>query len=283
MSLSAATVALLLTIAPTALGAEAGPGEVREGDVTTTTEVVEANEEPVVSHPEDEALYGHFFGEPDAVAPAEQDAPVVQETQDMAIPWWLLPFGMLGVGVLFLMRGRAVKSLLPQQDIRVLSRTQLGKEGSLAVIEVADGDHRKRRLVVGLGGGAPRLVADVSAWDVAVAAPSMVEADEPRMVVGAPSNVEFEPVEAPVTLPAQSAEAPFGHALQGAAARYSAAMGETPQEETHPSPAVSHGDLVAEVLALRDAKPLNGDQTLKTLKTLKTPKTPGYSRRTVVA
>jgi flagellar biogenesis protein FliO len=273
MSLSAATAALLLTIATTAHGAEAVPGEVREEGVITTTTVVEAGEDKSEPHKTDVALYDRFFGIPEVESPPAQTPEVVEKTRDIAMPWWLIPVAMLGIGVLLLMRRRAGHSNVVLQGIRVVSRTHVGKEGSLAMIEVADGDHRTRRLLVGFGSGAPRLVADVSAWDVAVAAPSPVQADEPHAAVALPSLMDADmgaiaPLhEAPQDIPA------FGRAMQ-AASVYSIAAAQKTEPEESLEVETSHDHLVAEVLAMRDASPLSAKQPPKRLTT---------SRRTVVA
>ena len=86
----------------------------------------------------------------------------------------------LAIGVLLIVRGRINGAKVPVEAIKVVSVSY--KEGTLALNEVHDGDSRKRRLLVGLGGGAPRLVADVSAWEVAVAAPSNIANDAVAIV-----------------------------------------------------------------------------------------------------
>ena len=124
----------------------------------------------------------------------------------------------------------------------------------------------------------------MSAWEVAVAAPSPVLADEPRSTVAMPVTSpipQAEPAAAvgPESMGASIANG-FGRALQ-AATRYGAAsqMDKTPEqavddESQVDSKDIRHEDLVAEVLALHDAQPLTPKD--------EQPK-PAYSRRTVVA
>jgi hypothetical protein len=291
MSLSATSVAFILSIASNAYGSPVVIGEVRE-DVPAAQSLAPASTEaqPVVAAatapavtdpevtapeaeaatvatPEDEALYSRFFGGAAEEAEAVPEAAVVQETRESVWPWWVWPVGLLTVGVLFFMRGKAREKLLPSHAIRIVSRSALGKEGTLAMIEVADGDHRTRRLLVGFGGGAPRLVADVSAWDVAVAAPAPESA-------AAPHHTGPDPIQlAPVQVEQAAAPSSFGGTLKTAAARYESApapvLGRVTQDPA------THDDLVADVLAMRDTKELT--------KSVSTPRRPAYSRRQVVA
>jgi len=288
MSLSATSVALILSIVSSAHGSNAVLGDVREGAPTTETKSVEeaaiasvpdkagegsADAEPAPPTAEDEALYSRLFQDEATKAPEASE--VVDEAKASVWPWWVWPVGMMTIGVLFLMRGKARETLLPAQAIRVVSRSALGKDGTLAVVEVADGDHRTRRLLVGFGSGAPRLVADVSAWDVAVAAPAPESAaaphhtgPDPLMAVPGPRAVQ-EDVGAATT---------FGGTLQAARARYEEAAPAPQKPAVAPvQRAAAHEDLVAEVLKMRDAKELNpsGGSASK--------RRPAYSRREVVA
>jgi hypothetical protein len=292
MSLSATTVALILTISSSAHGSPVVIGEVRvdgpaETQIPQSTEVQigaaavskapvgaestastspAASAEPEAPTEEDSALYGRFFG---GEAAPQAEAPVVEAARESAWPWWIWPVGMLSVGVLFLVRGKAREKFLPTQAIRIISRSAMGKEGTLAVIEVADGDHRTRRLLVGFGGGAPRLVADVSAWDVAVAAPAPEDIAAPHHTGEDPMRLVPSVVE-PVT---------FGGSLKAAAARYVPGPLEAapaPERTVPPQQIpVAHDDLVAEVLAMRDSKEIVSATPSKGR--------PAYSRRQVVA
>ncbi|MDG1481689.1 MAG: hypothetical protein P8R54_18990 [Myxococcota bacterium] len=72
------------------------------------------------------------------------------------------PLGLLGTlgaaGVVL----RARKTGGVPGDIKVISRAGLSRTASLAMIEVIGSDGEPRRMLVGVGGGAPRLVADLS-------------------------------------------------------------------------------------------------------------------------
>jgi hypothetical protein len=299
MSLSATSVAFILTIASSAHGSPVVIGEVRE-DVPAAQTPASTEAQPAVApattpdvtapevtapevtapevtapeveaatplSPEDEELYSRFFGGEAEEAEAEPEAPVVEAARDSAWPWWVWPVGIMSVGVLFFMRGKAREKLLPTHGIRIVSRSALGKEGTLAMIEVADGDHRTRRLLVGFGGGAPRLVADVSAWDVAVAAPAPESA-------AAPHHTGPDPLQAvPVQVEQAAVPASFGGTLKTAAARYEAST--APVLNTDTQEAATHDELVADVLAMRDTKELT--------KSVSTQRHPAYSRRQVVA
>ena len=279
MSLSATSVALILSIVSTAHGAPAVPGEVRKdapATETTSADTVDVATEEVVlePRPEDEAMYGRLFGEEPEIERPE--APMLKETRENVWPWWVWPIGLLTIGVLFLMRGKARERLLPNQAIRIVSRSVLGKEGTLAVIEIADGDHRTRRLPVGFGSGAPRLVADVSAWDVAVAAPAPQSA-------AAPHHTGPDPMLATATSSQpESAEevcGTFEGTLRSAAGRYESTaalkLAETPGPVEQDL--LVHDDLVAEVLAMRDTIDITTEGKAAGQRR------PAYSRRQVVA
>lgn len=46
-------------------------------------------------------------------------------------------------------------------SLRVISSTPLGRDGHISVVEVKDADGALRRMLVGHGGGAPRLIAEL--------------------------------------------------------------------------------------------------------------------------
>ncbi len=76
----------------------------------------------------------------------------------------LLVPALLVVGGLLLWRARLQARLrVPGPGMRVLSRLALGREGALLLVEVDDGRGESRRLLLGAGGGAPRLVAELDA------------------------------------------------------------------------------------------------------------------------
>jgi hypothetical protein len=78
-------------------------------------------------------------------------------------PWWLWPMGMLGIAGVAGMAIRSRKTTRIPGHITVLSRATLSRAASLAMIEVADSNGQTRRMLIGVGGGAPRLVSDLSA------------------------------------------------------------------------------------------------------------------------
>jgi len=102
--------------------------------------------------PSDVQLYERLMSEPSEQAPA----------QGAATPWWLWPLGLLGTlgAAGFVLKTRKADGI--PGDIKVISRTGLSRTASLAMIEVIGSDGEPRRMLVGVGGGAPRLVADLS-------------------------------------------------------------------------------------------------------------------------
>jgi hypothetical protein len=148
----------------------------------------------------------------------------------------------------------------------------MGKDGTLALIEVHDGDSRKRRLLVGLGGGAPRLVADVSAWEVAVAAPSNIE-NQAVAIVGPDPHPEV--AEAVNDRRANLHVASFDGHLHQAAELYS----EAPRPK-----APSKHDLIEEVMAQRDQVRKTSDCAPGDERPIREARRkPSYSSREVVA
>ena len=76
----------------------------------------------------------------------------------------LLVPALLVIAGLLLWRARLQARLRgPGPGMRLLSRLPLGREGSLLLVEVDDGRGETRRLLLGAGGGAPRLVAELDA------------------------------------------------------------------------------------------------------------------------
>lgn len=96
---------------------------------------------------------------------ATTDTPTI--VQAPSAPWWLWPMGLLGAaGVAGVMMRSRKTSGIPGH-ISVLSRATLSRSASLAMIEVTDADGQTRRMLIGVGGGAPRLVSDLSAASAA--------------------------------------------------------------------------------------------------------------------
>lgn len=79
-------------------------------------------------------------------------------------PGWLWGIGLLMVGGLAALRWQVGRGTTEGGRLRVVQRTVLGRDGHLAVVEVGEGDSA-RRLLVGYGSGAPRLVAELDLPD----------------------------------------------------------------------------------------------------------------------
>ena len=195
-------------------------------------------------------LFGH---DPMATTGTQRDQAIIQQAAGAAWPWWSWPVGLFALGALLIVRSRVNKQELPNEAIRVVSRQPLGKDGALALIELNDGDARTRRLLVGLGGGSPRLVADVSAWEVAVAAPSNIMNDAVAVMGPDPDQGVSHVPPSPVTHTPEERSTPnlwlasqsFGSHLSKAAQRYDDAA------QTSPSSA-DRQDLIEDVLAKRE-------------------------------
>lgn len=118
--------------------------------------------DPMASTPREQALYDRLLGADERGPGVELEPPASGlDIEAPTVPGWLWVVGGVGGVALVLLRSRSLKALRGPDAISVVSRSQLGKDGSLAVIEVAEADGEKRRLLVGFGGGAPRLVADL--------------------------------------------------------------------------------------------------------------------------
>ena len=221
-------------------------------------QMAEATQPADQSSSEDKKEFDRLFGAKPATIQTAQEQAVVEQSSGAALPWWAWPIGLFAMGALLMVRSRMYDKELPAKAIRIVSRQHLGKEGALALIELSDGDARTRRLLVGLGGGAPRLVADVSAWEVAVAAPSNVMNDAVASMGPDPddahNNVTLINNERDVAQPiTPKREAPalrlaregFGAQLSRAAKRY----GEVEDATVTSS---GRADLIEDVLAKRE-------------------------------
>jgi hypothetical protein len=104
----------------------------------------------------DVAEYQRLFGGETAVAAGET---VEMETSSSL---WFWPLLLLVAGGVWVWRKRGGTLKDTKDEIQIVGRASLGREGSLAVVEVEDNDGRHRRLLIGYGGGAPRLVADLA-------------------------------------------------------------------------------------------------------------------------
>jgi hypothetical protein len=106
------------------------------------------------------------FGQ-EASGLAEGEVASESEMSLPALPWWF-PVALLGSLGLFLYT-RKQGGLRPLglggavAPMRVLSRTALGQNTGLALVELDDGDGGTRRVLVGFGGGSPNLVTELGA------------------------------------------------------------------------------------------------------------------------
>lgn len=85
-------------------------------------------------------------------------------------PSWMWPVGLLMLAAIVALRWQTQRPSDSSTRIQVIHRTALGREGHLAMIEVGEDDDR-RRLLIGYGSGAPRLVAELDVPEFATASP----------------------------------------------------------------------------------------------------------------
>jgi hypothetical protein len=217
--------------------------------------------DPLAATPGEKALYDRLLGggEPTETAPATGAPPAGLGIDAPSVPGWLWVVGILGGAGLLFLRSRSLKALRGPDAIEVLSRSQLGKDGSLAVVEVAEADGEKRRLLVGFGSGAPRLVADLGRpfpdepQPVAASLVERAAAAGPRSPVEEPSPAVEGAPEAPPRANAASAWARAMRDAGGAAA--------APAPQVTPAAAARlerRHDLIQEVLAEREDDDVRG-------------------------
>lgn len=175
--------------------------------------------------------------------------------------WWMWPMGLLGMlGMAGLVFQKRPWEAGDTDDVLVLSRTAVTRTSSLAVIEVTDVNGDTRRMLVGLGGGAPSLVADLSAPAPAVAAAATV-ASLPAVAAGASASASAS---APEPKTAEELEAAWMR--EGGSAgldpesaprprrRGAAAYVEEAQEDRTTSRRKGKSALISEVLAERQER-----------------------------
>lgn len=148
---------------------------------------------------DDTETYQRLFGS-EPVAASAPAAPV-----EAPSPWRLAGPAALGaVGLFLAWRMRAVKpGVGPGKPLEVICRQPLGDRNALVLLEVVDADGERRRLLVGTGGGAPSLVADLGQAPVGMelAAPVAVRRAELERAPEAPPRVEAEPAAEPSRAP----------------------------------------------------------------------------------
>ena len=120
----------------------------------SSTAVAEEGSEISASSGEVDALEERLLGEIEEIS-SDTTRFDVDAT---GVPMWVFPLGMLLVVVLILARWKRKTPIAPG-EIRILSKTSLGREGSLAVVALAGTDGTPRKLLLGLhGNSAPRLI-----------------------------------------------------------------------------------------------------------------------------
>lgn len=153
---------------PAPSGADVGDGAAR--DPLTGAPTGEIAPSPRTSPASEfERLFG--AEPPAAPTPAADASP--RELNLPETPGWMWPVGLTMLALLLFLRWQLKRGTEAPSRIRVVQRVMLGREGNLAVVELGDGSDR-RRLLVGYGGGAPRLVAEL---DVTDPAPTPAPAD----------------------------------------------------------------------------------------------------------
>lgn len=96
---------------------------------------------------------------------ASASTPRTVEDMDLPeTPGWIWPVGLTLLALLIGLRWQLNRTTEAPSRLRVTQRVMLGRDGNLAVVEVGEGSD-KRRLLVGYGGGAPRLVAELDVPD----------------------------------------------------------------------------------------------------------------------
>jgi len=157
--------------------------------------------------PSENEIFDRLITEPAPSAPTQTAAP----------PWWMWPMGLLGVagaaGVVI--RNRTTTDGI-SDDIHVLSRAGLSRTASLTMIEVTGADGQTRRMLIGVGGGgAPRLVADLSTPRTTVTAEEdwfqEPVAEEPAPQT--PARLHPKPLATPQAMPMAATDSAVGQRL----------------------------------------------------------------------
>ena len=116
-----------------------------------------------------EALNRKLLGDKPDIA----DAPPSRRMEEMDLPetpGWIWPVGLTLLALLVGLRWQLNRGSEAPSRLQVVQRVMLGRDGNLAVVEVGEEGDR-RRLLVGYGGGAPRLVAELDVPDAAGSTP----------------------------------------------------------------------------------------------------------------
>ena len=135
--------------------APAGNGaEISVGNDSVTPEGSQSSSSETTEDPSEEYL--RFFPEEEIVGTSE-----TVETGSQG-NYWFWPMALVLVAGAYFWKRKKVDANDDRNEINIVGRASLGREGSLAVVVVGDPQGQPRRLLVGYGGGAPRLVADLA-------------------------------------------------------------------------------------------------------------------------
>ena len=130
----------------------------------TSTEVVPSSgeESTVVEEATDaelDVLEARLLGE----VPSDVVVDTPYQSNELSGLIWILPLFVFMVGLIVWSKLRKVAPINPG-EIRVLSKTPLGKEGALAVVVVGESDGAEQKMLIGLSEhGAPRLLSVLDA------------------------------------------------------------------------------------------------------------------------
>ena len=103
-----------------------------------------------------QAIENRLLGEIEEVPTDSVD---FRSLPEQGLPLWVYPLGMVFVVAALLFAQRKRQSPVHPGEIRILSKTPLGREGSLAIVEVGSDDGESKKLLLGLhGNSAPRLI-----------------------------------------------------------------------------------------------------------------------------
>lgn len=194
-------------------------------------------------------------------APVVPPTPTDRSSEPLLLPdtpSWMWPVGLLMLAGIVALKWKTQRAPDPAARLRVIQRVMLGREGHLALVEVGEDDDR-RRLLIGYGAGAPRLVAELDVSEVATASP------RPESTSAAPAAQRWQ--RALNRLGITTPEAPKPNAgRQGAAAgKRDASAADTPssRSEARLRPRRS---LVEQVLAEREPSTGGGEEPTEILR-----------------
>lgn len=137
------------------------PALAQEG---TSTEVVPSSGEKstVVESSTDaqlDVLEARLLGE----VPSDIVVDTPYQSNELSGLIWILPLFVFMIGLIVWSKIRKAAPIIPG-EVRVISKTPLGKEGALAVVVVGESDGAEQKMLIGLSEqGAPRLLSVLDA------------------------------------------------------------------------------------------------------------------------